>query len=306
MMAGQSCTCPECGARLKMGRPPAPGTRIKCPSCQAVFAVPNGAPARPDGDRADRDRADRDRADRDRADRDRADHAIQAKRPPAAAGPSNTGPSRAAPPSKKRDDAPSPRNGKRRHIDQVEEVDEVDEVEDDDSDENERPSRHRPPRHRPSRRRPQKSSAGLIIGLFLGGGILLLVVLGVVFFLIMRGSGGNLQDRLIGRWQSTNAPIVVTVEFSRDGTLTQDLGFIKVAQKYRVINDTTLEIETPNPFAGPMQDFLKKLPQQQPGMPNVQFNPNDPVIRETVTVTVTPTELTIVDRIGRKTFRRVP
>jgi hypothetical protein len=236
--------------------------------------------------------------------RDRADHAIQAKRPPAVAGPSSAASSRTAPPSKKRDDAAPPRTGKRRHIDQVEEVDEVEEVEeveDDDAEERE----ERPTRHRPSRRRPQKSNAGLIIGLFLGGGILLLVVLGVVFFLVMRGGAGNLQDRLVGRWQSTNAPIVVTVEFTRDGALTQDLGFIKVAQKYRVINDTTLEIETPNPFAGPMQDFLKKMPQPPPGMPNVQFNPNDPVIRETVTVTVTPTELTIVDRIGRKTFRRV-
>ncbi len=64
-MAGQKITCTECDASLTVSDPVAPGKKIRCPKCQAIFRIPEtaleAAPAksklarRPEVDDADRD-----------------------------------------------------------------------------------------------------------------------------------------------------------------------------------------------------------------------------------------------------------
>lgn len=156
-------------------------------------------------------------------------------------------------------------------------------------------------RRSPSIRKPRtKSGVGLIVALVVGGTLLVAGMVGLILFLVLRD--GSTEEMLIGTWQSTNAPIVVTLEFTRDGNLIQDMGIIKMNQKYRVINDRTIEVETQNPFAGMMKQFLPKMP---PGLPNLKFDLNAPMIREQVNIEVSRNELVIMEQLGRKTFKRV-
>jgi hypothetical protein len=174
-------------------------------------------------------------------------------------------------------------------------IDDEDDYDDRDDDFERRPRR--------SRKRRKSGNTGLLVGLLVGGGLLLLIGVGLVLFFALRG-GGTTQNQLIGKWQSTNAPVIATIEFMRDGTLIQDIGIIKLNQKYRVINDNTMEIETINPFAGALKGAFKGFP-NQPGMPNLKIDLNAPVIREQVGITVTRDELVIVDPVGRKTYKRI-
>jgi hypothetical protein len=38
-MLANTPSCPECGAALKLGRPPSPGKRLRCLRCRALFTV---------------------------------------------------------------------------------------------------------------------------------------------------------------------------------------------------------------------------------------------------------------------------
>lgn len=40
-MAKNTLRCPECAALLTLSGPPDPGSRIRCPKCEAVFEVPD-------------------------------------------------------------------------------------------------------------------------------------------------------------------------------------------------------------------------------------------------------------------------
>jgi hypothetical protein len=240
--------CPGCDAILKLANPLSPGKKIGCPKCQIIFAPEEEEiPVR--------------------------GAAIQARsRVPLEEG------HRARAPLEEVD--PPPRRSRRAERDEDEDFDR-DRYEDEDED--------FVPRRRSQRRRSRGSNKGLLIGLLAGGGALLLIGLGVLLFLLLRQSGTS--NALVGRWQST-LMADVTLEFRADGTLIQNIpfpgkGVIPVHQKYRIINATTLELET-----GPEAFNFGK-----PG-PGGNF-------RETVTYSITGDELVISDVFGRKTFRRI-
>jgi hypothetical protein len=104
------------------------------------------------------------------------------------------------------------------------------------------------PRRR-KKRRKSGSNKGLIIGLSVGGGVLALLVIGLVLWLVLRGSGAASNEKLIvGRWQVIEdrnnqlKGLNVMLEFKADGNLVMDAGIMKMNARYRFINRDTIEI----------------------------------------------------------------
>jgi hypothetical protein len=160
----------------------------------------------------------------------------------------------------------------------------------------------RPPKARRKSRRSKRGN-GLMIGLIVGGVVGVLLLVGGVVAIIFLAGGGNNRERIIGTWRSTNSPIVVTLDFSRDGTLTQDLGMMKVTQKYRFLNDNTIEVELQNPMANFAQAFPQNFPNPPGGMPRIQFNM--PSIRQQFRVSIRGDEMTLNMPMGVQQFQRV-
>jgi hypothetical protein len=148
--------------------------------------------------------------------------------------------------------------------------------------------------YRPRGKRPkeEKSSRGLMLGLILGGAAFVLIGVGVVLVLVLSGGGGGggsagqTQDLIVGKWESPHRPVPIKFTFTRDGDLTQDFGFKSWTRKYKVIDNSTVEIGPP--------DFAKNIPGAKDAS-------------EKVAVAVTQNELTWTDKGGEVIkFKRDP
>ena len=156
------------------------------------------------------------------------------------------------------------------------------------------------------RKKKKAGSKGLIIGLSVGGGVLVLAIVGLVLFFVLKGGGGggDTQKLLVGTWQMNDAgPFALKVEFTADGRFIEDLAVLKLQHKYKVINASTLEVETD--MAGGFGDMFGKF-KGMPGVPGDFKVPNMNMnVKRNITVNVTQNDLTLTEQGLVKKYRRV-